>query len=479
MICYEINRKQLINMITNRNEWCISRQRVWGVPIPIIFDENKNPIMDVELIQHTIDLIRENGTNSWYEKPVEFFLTEKYKNSGKQFTKEKDIMDVWFDSGSSYNVLNDHNLPLPADLYLEGVDQYRGWFNSSLICSVIQNKSAPYKRLISHGFTLDEQGRKMSKSIGNVIDPLNVCNEFGADILRMWVASSNYQEDVRISKNILTQISEMYRRIRNTIFKFILSNLSDFEYQTNKCFDFDLADAYVLNEISNDIKKVITAYDKYDFAAVLRIINLETIKLSSWYFDIIKDSLYCDEPNNKNRRAIQTVLYTILNFCISRMLFEKYNKAKEGDLSKKKMFLISGKTCESISYDIKLYKLVKYLSSSALSPKSIFADAVEAILSVIYYEYGIEKTYNIVCELFSRYDDKDASDPKMKLQEICQKKYKCLPVYNVIEKEGTEHNPIFKVEVKINRFSAIGSGGSKKEAEEDGARDMLKTYFNK
>ena len=278
----EINRKQLVSMITNRKEWCISRQRVWGVPIPIIFDEDKNPIMDVELIQHTIDLIKQNGTNSWFEKPVEFFLTEKYKNSGKQFIKEKDIMDVWFDSGSSYNVLSERGLPLPADLYLEGVDQYRGWFNSSL-------------------------------------NPLNVCNEFGADILRMWVASSNYQEDVRISKNILTQISEMYRRIRNTIFKFILSNLSDFDYENDKCLDFDLADTYVLNEIKNDIQKVVDAYEKYDFAAVLRIINLEAIKLSGWYFDIIKDSLYCDEPNNKNRRSIQTVLFVILNFCMSAL----------------------------------------------------------------------------------------------------------------------------------------------------------------
>ena len=213
-----------------------------------------------------------------------------------------------------------------------------------------------------------------------------------------------------------------------------------------------------------------------DFDEFCSYFHIERIKNNKYFNDALTHS----SINKKHSyERLEFLGDTILNFCISRMLFEKYNKAKEGELSKKKMFLISGKTCESISYDIKLYKLVKYLSSSALSPKSIFADAVEAILSVIYYEYGIEKTYNIVCELFSRYDDKDASDPKMKLQEICQKKYKCLPVYNVIEKEGTEHNPIFKVEVKINRFSAIGSGGSKKEAEEDGARDMLKTYFNK
>ena len=215
---------------------------------------------------------------------------------------------------SSYNVLKESNLPIPTDLYLEGGDQYRGWFNSSLICSVIQNNKAPYKRLLSHGMTLDDQGRKMSKSIGNVIDPLKVCEQFGADILRMWVANSDYQDDVRISNDILDQISEMYRRIRNSIFKFILSNLSDFVYEKDKSTDFDLADVYILNELKQNMNKIIDAYENYNFSIVIKTINLEAIKLSGWYFDVIKDSLYCDEPNNKHRRAIQTVLYTILNF---------------------------------------------------------------------------------------------------------------------------------------------------------------------
>ena len=310
----EINKYKLISMISNRKEWCISRQRVWGVPIPIIFNDKNEPVIDYELIKHTIDLIHKNGTNAWFEKPVEFFLTDKYKADKDKYHKEKDIMDVWFDSGSSYSILKDSNLPIPADLYLEGGDQYRGWFNSSLICSVIQYDKAPYKRLLSHGMTLDDQGRKMSKSIGNVIDPLKVCEQFGADILRMWVANSDYQDDVRISSDILNQISEMYRRIRNSIFKFILSNLSDFNYEKDKSMDFDLADAYILNELKQNMSKIIDAYENYNFSVVIKTINLEAIKLSGWYFDIIKDSLYCDEPNNKHRRAIQTVLYTVLNF---------------------------------------------------------------------------------------------------------------------------------------------------------------------
>ena len=315
----ETNKHQLISMISNRKEWCISRQRVWGVPIPIIYDDKNEAIMDQELIAHTIKLIHQHGTNAWFEKPVEFFLTDKYVAEKARFHKETDIMDVWFDSGSSYNVLKQFNLPIPADLYLEGGDQYRGWFNSSLICSVIQNDIAPYKRLISHGMSLDDQGRKMSKSIGNVIDPLKVCDQFGADILRMWVANSDYQDDVRISNDILKQISEMYRRIRNSIFKFILSNLSDFNYEQNKSLDFDSADAFVLNNLKQNMVKIIDAYENYNFATVIKTINFEAIKLSGWYFDIIKDSLYCDKPNNKHRRAVQTVLYTILNFYMSAL----------------------------------------------------------------------------------------------------------------------------------------------------------------
>ncbi len=306
------NKIQLTNMIANRKEWCISRQRVWGVPIPIIFDENNQPIFDHELIENIIDVLKLKGTNAWFSEPVESFLTNKYLTSKSNYRKEKDIMDVWFDSGSSYNILLDKKIHIPCHLYLEGSDQYRGWFNSSLICSYIQNNTAPYKKLISHGFTLDEHGRKMSKSLGNVIDPLDICNSLGADVLRIWVASTNYFDDVRISKNILNQVVEIYRRIRNSLLKFISSNLSDFDFAKDKCLDFSKADLYILDQLKTNVAKILTAYEKFDFSFIIKTINLHTIELSSWYFNLIKDSLYCDSINDKNRRSIQTVLYLIL-----------------------------------------------------------------------------------------------------------------------------------------------------------------------
>ncbi len=308
----DLNKNQLVSMITNRKEWCISRQRVWGVPIPIIFDEHKQPILEFELIQNIINIIAKEGTDVWFEKPVEYFLTQKHLDKKQKYTKEKDIMDVWFDSGSSFTLLKAKGLNYPADLYFEGNDQYRGWFNSSIINSTIYSNKAPFKQLLSHGFTLDEQGRKMSKSLGNVIDPLAICNEFGADILRLWAASSNYSEDVRISKNILTQNAEAYRKIRNTLFKFILSNISDFDYAKDKNTEYDDFDKYVLYCLKQNVQKINKAYNEFDFSQVLKTISLHVIDLSSSYFDVIKDVLYCEKINDPRRRAIQTVLYTIL-----------------------------------------------------------------------------------------------------------------------------------------------------------------------
>lgn len=311
----EINKTHLLDMIKNRVEWCISRQRVWGVPIPIIFDENKKPILDQELIQNIINILKKEGINVWFEKPVEYFLTKKYLLSqSTKYYKETDTMDVWFDSGSSFTLLEAKGLNYPADLYFEGNDQYRGWFNSSLINSVIYSNKAPFKRLLSHGFVLDEKGFKMSKSLGNVVDPSDVCKKYGADILRLWAASSNFNEDVRISDNILKQVSETYRRIRNTLFKFILANISDFKL-TN---DYDLtqlneADLYILNTLNKNIDKIYKCYENFDFLNVVKIINNHTVELSSWYFEIIKDDLYCDSIDAKNRRNIQFVLYKILS----------------------------------------------------------------------------------------------------------------------------------------------------------------------
>lgn len=307
----EKNKKHIIDMIKNRSEWCISRQRIWGVPIPIIFDENKKSILDEELITNIINIIKNESSNIWFEKPVEYFLTNKYKNMNG-LSKEIDILDVWFDSGTSWTLLKELKLNYPSNLYFEGNDQYRGWFNSSLINGVIANGQCPYKTLLSHGFVLDEQGRKMSKSIGNVIDPLDICNKYGADILRLIFATCDYQDDVRFSENMIQQVSETYRRIRNTLFKFILANISDYELIDNP--KYSEVDLRILNELQENIDVINkNGYEKYNFALIIKVINNHVIKLSSWYFDVIKDILYCEKKNDVRRRAIQSVLYHILH----------------------------------------------------------------------------------------------------------------------------------------------------------------------
>ena len=229
---------RLYNMVRDRGDWCISRQRAWGVPIPVFYAENGEPIITDETIEHVSNLFREHGSNVWFEREVEDLLPEGFTHEGSPngiFTKETDIMDVWFDSGSSHQAVLEERegLQRPADLYLEGSDQYRGWFNSSLSTGVAVTGKAPYKGVLSHGFALDGEGRKMSKSVGNVVIPAKVMNQLGADILRLWVASVDYQADVRVSDPILKQVAEVYRKIRNT-FRFLLGNLDGFNPETDK-----------------------------------------------------------------------------------------------------------------------------------------------------------------------------------------------------------------------------------------------------
>lgn len=302
---------RMIDMISKRVEWCISRQRTWGVPIPMIFDENEQPIYDVELIENIINILDKNGTNVWFEWPVEKFLTPKYQNS-KTYYKEKDIMDVWFDSGSTHMMFKLWGFNYPADLYLEGSDQYRGWFNSSLITGVIYNDHAPYKELLQHGFTLDQNGFKMSKSVGNVINPLDVFNKYGADIFRLFVASCEYWDDQRFGDVIINQISEIYRRIRNTIFKYSLSMLENFEPNKDLCNELEIEDKYILTKLHYLLVNINNWYNEYNFSNIVKAINEFTLEISSWYFDIIKDSMYCDNLENIRRKQIQTVIYYIL-----------------------------------------------------------------------------------------------------------------------------------------------------------------------
>lgn len=309
---------RLFNMVRDRGDWCISRQRAWGVPIPVFYGENGTPIITDETIDHVSNLFRKHGSNIWFEREAKDLLPEGFTHESSPngtFTKEQDIMDVWFDSGSSHQavLLERDDLQRPADLYLEGSDQYRGWFNSSLSTAVAVTGKAPYKGILSHGFALDGEGRKMSKSIGNVVVPSKVMNQLGADILRLWVASVDYQSDVRVSDNILKQVAEVYRKIRNT-YRFLLGNLADFTpSQALEEAELREVDQYMLVKLNKLIAKVKKSYENYEFAAIFHAVhNFCTIELSSFYLDFAKDVLYIESADNKERRAIQTVLYETL-----------------------------------------------------------------------------------------------------------------------------------------------------------------------
>lgn len=297
----EWGKKRLYNMIHDRGDWCISRQRVWGVPIPIFYNEDGSEIVDYDVMMHVADLFRKYGSNVWFEKEAKDLLPEGYTNPASpngNFTKEEDIMDVWFDSGSTWNgVLIEQGLPYPSDMYLEGSDQYRGWFNSSLICGVAVTGKAPYKELVSHGFTLDGKGNKMSKSLGNVIVPADMVRLHGSDILRLWVASTDYTEDVRISDDLIKQVKESYRKIRNT-YKFMLGNLKDFDYTKDsvKYEDMPYYDKYMMNELNKFTKNVLEEYNNYNFQNVYKLVNnFVSFTLSNFYLDFTKDILYIEK----------------------------------------------------------------------------------------------------------------------------------------------------------------------------------------
>lgn len=311
---------RISNMIRDRHDWCISRQRAWGVPIPVFYAEDGTEILDQDVLAHVADLFEKYGSNVWFEREAKDLLPEGYTNphspNGK-FEKEKDIMDVWFDSGSSYSTLARRGLPYPCDLYLEGSDQYRGWFNSSIITAVATTGTAPYKAVLSHGFTLDGQGRKMSKSLGNTVDPIKVCNTNGADILRLWVASVDYQSDMPLSQDILKQVSESYRKIRNTL-KFLLSNVSDFNPSDSLPYEkLESVDKYMLIKLNKFIKEVKDGYDTFRFGDVYKtVLNYVSSTLSAFYLDFTKDILYIEDPKSNRRLSVQTVFYKIVDSLI-------------------------------------------------------------------------------------------------------------------------------------------------------------------
>lgn len=312
---------RITSMVKERRDWCISRQRKWGVPIPIFFcKECGEPLIDKNLILKVADLFRKEGSNSWFTKSTEEILGDApvcKKCSSHNFKKETDIMDVWFDSGTSHlSVCKQRpELKYPADLYLEGADQYRGWFQSSLLTAVAISGMAPYKNVVTHGWVVDGEGRKQSKSLGNGIEPQTVIDKYGADILRLWVSSADYHADMRISNEILKQLSESYRKIRNTA-RYILGNLYDFNpdkdmLRLNDILPFD---KWAISKLNKVIAKVRKAYEEFEFYQVYHsIYNFCVVDMSNFYLDVLKDRLYVEKSDSLSRRAAQTTIYLILD----------------------------------------------------------------------------------------------------------------------------------------------------------------------
>lgn len=319
----EWGEDRIKGMVRDRSDWCISRQRTWGVPIPIVYCKDcGKPIVNDETIKAIADLFREEGADAWWTKePAEFIpASVKCECGCCEFSKEYDIMDVWFDSGVSHSAVMEQYdcLNFPADLYLEGADQYRGWFQSSLLTSVVYHGCAPYKAVCTHGWVVDGEGKTMHKSLGNGIDPSEITDKFGADILRLWVASSDYHSDIRISQSILNQLSDAYKKIRNTA-RFILGNLGNgagFNPDTDSVSDDKLTelDKWALMKLDSLIDKVNEGYNAFDFHIAFHAIhNFCVIDMSNFYLDIIKDRLYCEKENSELRRAAQTTMYRILS----------------------------------------------------------------------------------------------------------------------------------------------------------------------
>jgi isoleucyl-tRNA synthetase len=318
-------RNRIYTMVENRSDWCISRQRAWGVPIPVFYcNKCGKYLMTTASIERVASAFAREGSDAWWEHEADYFIGKDFDCShcgGTEFTKETDIMDVWFDSGTTHAGVLDQRDELrgtPCEIYLEGSDQHRGWFQSSLLTSVATKGRAPYKTVLTHGFVVDENGRKMSKSLGNSVEPDEVIKQYGADVLRLWVASVNYTDDVPIGKNMLVQLAKVYEKLRNTA-RYLLGNLAGFDPATDRVPLDELSeiDAYILHRLHDLVVQVSADFDRYEFFKYYQLLqNFCVVDLSSFYFDIAKDRLYTHGKKSKSRRAVQTVLEQVLQVLV-------------------------------------------------------------------------------------------------------------------------------------------------------------------
>ncbi|HEX9577649.1 MAG TPA: isoleucine--tRNA ligase [Myxococcales bacterium] len=312
-------KERIKSMVESRPDWCVSRQRSWGVPIPVAYcAKDREPLVSPEAMEHVATFFDKEGADAWFDRPLEELLPAGIrcaKCGGTRFEKETDILDVWFDSGSSFAAVLDSgvwpDLALPADLYLEGSDQHRGWFMSSLMIGIGTRGAPPYRGVLTHGFVVDGEGRKMSKSLGNAPDPQGLLKKYGAEIVRLWVAASDYRDDVRLSNHILDTLSEGYRKIRNTL-RYCLSQLFDFDPRTDATEELEPIDLWALSRFERYRAQVIKAYESCEFHRIFHAtVDLCATDLSAFYFDVLKDRTYCSGKNWRERRAAQTVLHRI------------------------------------------------------------------------------------------------------------------------------------------------------------------------
>jgi len=407
-----IGKNRIKGMIETRPDWCISRQRFWGVPLPIFINKkNHEPLIDDEVNKNIYEIFKKEGSDAWYKRNLSDFLGEKYNS--EEYNKVEDIVEVWFDSGSThaYVLENRKDLNWPADMYLEGSDQHRGWFHSSLLHSVGTRGTAPYKSILTHGFVVDGKGQKMSKSLGNVVAPEEIIKRNGADILRLWVVASDYSEDLRIDQSIITQHSESYRKIRNTL-RFILGNIFDEfsfkEIENIKFENLDILDSFILNKIYN-LDKTFDGYvENNEFHKIyVDVLNFCTVDLSSFYFDIRKDCLYCDDLNSEKRsnciKVLKVCLYFLmkwLNPILAFTIEEVFQTLKLRDKNKpslfeESIFLFDFKNIQfgrEIQFDVEQWTLLRKIKTEInqivedLRNKKIIKSSLEIKITLSFSE---------------------------------------------------------------------------------------------